>query len=324
MNIKKNPLVTFALISYNNEKYIEEAVKSALSQTYERLQIVISDDGSSDSTFEIILNLVNKYKGNKEVKTYNNTKNLGIGAHINKIMENSDGELIVIAAGDDISEKNRVEEIINHIQNSQNKIYSVWSSANYIDEVGIKINKRFPGSKNKFTDRRIVKNIRPVIGATHAWRSEVFQFFGPLNDKIVFEDNAISFRSYLLGEIKYIDRKLVNYRIHNNNLANFKVNNNINELYKMASIRNQWAIIGINQRESDLYVAREKELITSKKYKNILNALEKEKKRVRKRIYFYEKFPEISIKLIMQSMNDFEVLKIFIRTIKYKIININK
>ncbi len=48
------PLVTFMLRTYNHERFIREAVRSALTQTYSPLQVVISDDCSQDRTFEII------------------------------------------------------------------------------------------------------------------------------------------------------------------------------------------------------------------------------------------------------------------------------
>ena len=48
------PLITFALFAYNQEKYIEEAVQGAFLQTYSPLEIILSDDGSTDRTFEII------------------------------------------------------------------------------------------------------------------------------------------------------------------------------------------------------------------------------------------------------------------------------
>ena len=56
------PLVTFGLISYKQEKFIEEAIKSALSQDYSPLEIVISDDCSLDNTFSIIEKVVSEYK----------------------------------------------------------------------------------------------------------------------------------------------------------------------------------------------------------------------------------------------------------------------
>ena len=48
------PLITLGLIAYKQDRFIREAVASALAQTYSPLQIVLSDDASPDSTFEIM------------------------------------------------------------------------------------------------------------------------------------------------------------------------------------------------------------------------------------------------------------------------------
>ncbi|KJF78562.1 hypothetical protein UA45_05225 [Morganella morganii] len=47
-------LVSFVLISYNQEKYIEDALLSVLEQDYSNLEIIVSDDGSTDNTKNII------------------------------------------------------------------------------------------------------------------------------------------------------------------------------------------------------------------------------------------------------------------------------
>ncbi|MCK5536618.1 MAG: glycosyltransferase, partial [Bacteroidales bacterium] len=61
--LDKKPLISFTLFAYNQEKYIQEAVEGALSQTYSPLEIVISDDCSTDRTFEIIKELTEDYSG---------------------------------------------------------------------------------------------------------------------------------------------------------------------------------------------------------------------------------------------------------------------
>ena len=53
-NVTDRPLVTFALFAYNQEEFIREAVEGAFAQTYEPLEIILSDDCSSDRTYEII------------------------------------------------------------------------------------------------------------------------------------------------------------------------------------------------------------------------------------------------------------------------------
>ncbi len=73
------PLVTFTLFAYNHEKYIrEKAVEGALAQTYTPLEIILSDDCSTDRTFEIIQEIAKSYTGKHQLVINRNKKNLGL------------------------------------------------------------------------------------------------------------------------------------------------------------------------------------------------------------------------------------------------------
>src|SRR5215210_7890630 len=97
------PLVTFMIFAYNQEQFIREAVRGALAQTYAPLELIFSDDCSHDRTFEIIEEEVANYDGPHKIVLNRNKENLGTGGHVNRVMELAKGELIVAAAGDDIS-----------------------------------------------------------------------------------------------------------------------------------------------------------------------------------------------------------------------------
>lgn len=66
------PLVTLALFSYNQEQYIREAVEGAFSQTYEPLEIILSDYCSSGQTYEIMQEMASVYEGPHEVRAQRN------------------------------------------------------------------------------------------------------------------------------------------------------------------------------------------------------------------------------------------------------------
>ena len=83
---KNNPLVTVILFTFNQESYIAEAVESVLNQTYQTLEIIISDDCSSDATFDLIKELAEKISGPHSLRINRNTKNQGIGRHVSNIM----------------------------------------------------------------------------------------------------------------------------------------------------------------------------------------------------------------------------------------------
>ena len=78
------PLVTFLLIAYNQEKYIEDACLAALSQKYNFMEIIFSDDCSTDNTYKIMEGIVRRYTGPHKIILNRNDVNLGLIKHINK------------------------------------------------------------------------------------------------------------------------------------------------------------------------------------------------------------------------------------------------
>lgn len=213
------PLVTFALLAYNQERFISEAVEGAFSQTYSPLEIILSDDCSTDRTFEIMKEMAATYTGPHNVILNRNEKNLGIGGHINRIMEISHGDLVVGAAGDDISLPERTDIIVNFWRLRRGKALSIQSEYWIIDENGNSLGVARNESMAKPGDLETVckKGDPGVSGCTQAWHRSVFSVFGPIDNNIVWEDQIIPFRAMILGELGMIDRPLVRYRRHGKN-----------------------------------------------------------------------------------------------------------
>lgn len=221
------PLVTFALIAYKQEKFIREAVSSALAQTYTPLEIILSDDYSPDNTFAIMQEVAATYYGPHNIILNRNEKNIGLGAHINKIMTLSKGELIIAAAGDDVSCPDRTSEIVNEWLRLGKRPSSIHSDREVINEEGVvqtcdRNTQGYEGSRTGIMDvLAFLRDQHPacrINGATHAWSRSTFVMAGPINEDVVFEDKAIIFRSLIAGYIAYVPRKLVQYRRHSDNL----------------------------------------------------------------------------------------------------------
>ena len=134
-NHEERPLITFALFAYNQEQFIEEAVQGALSQTYSPLETILSDDCSSDRTFEIMSRTADEYQGPHTIILNRNEPNLGLVPHVNKvIMELSHGELIVMAAGDDISLSERTETLWRAWEATDRKAFGISSGYKKIEK----------------------------------------------------------------------------------------------------------------------------------------------------------------------------------------------
>lgn len=225
----ENPLISLIVVSYNQEKFIREAVEGALAQTYSPLEIIISDDLSNDRTFEIASELVANYRGPHKVRLNRNANNLGMGAHITHLMTMCSGQLIVGAAGDDISFPERTAVIHKAWEATGRQATSIFSSYITISSEGADLG--LGGTRGGHTDATLYRHQRGslagfltnnwpvVVGCTHAWSPKLFEYFGPLRSDL--EDLVLSFRSLAVGEMVYVDQPLIKYRRHDSNASFF-------------------------------------------------------------------------------------------------------
>lgn len=99
------PLVSILVAAYNAEKYVKEAIESALHQTYKNIEVVVVNDGSTDRTPEI----VKSYLNDKRL-VYFSHPNQGISKTRNKAFELSHGGYITFLDADDLYAPTKVEE----------------------------------------------------------------------------------------------------------------------------------------------------------------------------------------------------------------------
>jgi alpha-1,3-rhamnosyltransferase len=111
-----NPLVSICVITYHSEKFVLETLESAKTQTYQNIELIISDDGSADSTIQICKDWLAENK-DRFVRTELITveKNTGIPANCNRAVRASEGEWIKLIAGDDILMENCVEDNVGYV-----------------------------------------------------------------------------------------------------------------------------------------------------------------------------------------------------------------
>lgn len=123
------PLISFYIIAFNQERYIRQAVEAAFRQTWSPLEIILSDDNSEDRTFEIMREMAQSYRGPHRLVLNRNSRNLGVGAHINRIVELCSGDFIVASAGDDVSEPERAEELYRLYLSARKRALLVYSTS---------------------------------------------------------------------------------------------------------------------------------------------------------------------------------------------------
>lgn len=213
------PLVTFAVFAYNQEQYIHEAIEGAFSQTYQPLEIILSDDCSTDRTYEIMRGMAEAYKGPHEVKVRRNEFNLGTALHVQTVFQVSKGALFVVAAGDDISLPERTKILVDAwlaagrpdgLLHSGRCIFQ--DSGDAGRSLELRVNRLASGddvicqyAKGKWL---------PAAAPTCAYTRSVFEKFPPLQGGSIIEDAPLMFRSALIGTFIAVDRSLVRQRRH--------------------------------------------------------------------------------------------------------------
>jgi GT2 family glycosyltransferase len=224
---KEKPLLSLGLVGYNQERFVEEAIAGAFSQTYSPLEIILSDDFSRDATFAIMQRMTAQYRGPHRIVLNRNEPNLGLARHINRLFDLAQGSLLVIAAADDVSLPNRVLANYEAWEKSNRKAACIYSGYHVIGPgseplygSGMEFHYRHSGNlvAEKVPAADFFTSAKPrIFGCAAAYRPDVMEVFGPLESTVVHEDDVLGFRAAFLGPLLRIECPLVNYRLHGTN-----------------------------------------------------------------------------------------------------------
>jgi glycosyltransferase involved in cell wall biosynthesis len=221
------PLVTFALFTYNQEEYVREAVEAAFAQAYEPLEIILSDDCSTDSTFSVLKEMVAQYKGPHLVVAQQTTRNSGTFAHVLNVAKKARGELIVLASGDDVSKPDRTSQLVNAWKSTG--AWGLYSRYDRIDKTGNLVSQAEWSTSLLAPDHTLRKyfylhdgEVNIVHGATSAYDKRLFDYLTEdATQYILSEDGVLSLVLNVLNRrIVAIDQSLVLYRSHPGSLTN--------------------------------------------------------------------------------------------------------
>ncbi len=158
--------VSIIMTVFNGERFLREAIDSCLNQTYDNLELIIIDDGSTDSS----LALINSFDDDRIVLLINES-NKGQSYSRNRGIKESTGEYIAIMDADDIMYPNRLEKQIKFLQSGNNTICFSW--ADIINETGewVKLKKHI--SDSLLIHVKLIFEC-PLIHPTAMWNKEAF------------------------------------------------------------------------------------------------------------------------------------------------------
>ena len=204
MDSTEGPLVSFCVKCYNQERYIGEALEGAFAQTYRPLEIVISDDASTDRSWDIISEAVEKYRMRPdaaEVVLNRNASNCGDLGNWLKLCSVAKGKLLVKADGDDVSLPERTERIV-----------AAWMAdgcrATVISNGGFLM-----GPRGERMGRMWQVNAKFAAGAVMTFDRATFDVFGGAAYPRILDDEPFVRRALMLGPELVLPDRLVRYRL---------------------------------------------------------------------------------------------------------------
>ncbi len=199
------------LLTYNQEAYVTDAFESLLSQDEEALEIVVSDDASSDATWERLTAIAEKYTGPKRLVLNRNSKNLGVVGNYYKAFELSSGELIFTAAGDDISMPDRCSATIARWRDLDGKADLIASDGFDMALDGCLLGDKKTDDLNRYTFADWVKQRPFIFGASHMMTRRLVGL-RPLSFELPYEDQNFLARALMMGGAANLRMQLVKHR----------------------------------------------------------------------------------------------------------------
>ncbi|WP_394903137.1 glycosyltransferase [Clostridium butyricum] len=290
-------MVSVIIVVYNGEKFIGQAIESVLNQTYKDIELVVVDDGSTDSTRDII-------ESYKDVK-YIYEENSGQATARNLGIENSKGKYIAFLDADDLYMSKKIEKQVSVLEKNPqidviyNDLRVVDENLNYLSTLkseGIYVRRE--DLLANIMDRQVIQG--PVCMMLRRKCTERVKW-----NKELSYVNDYDYIINLLKQynFKYLEEELYIYRRHGNNFSN-KHNESVHEEKNV--IRN----IGIKNIQK---------IVNESSFNN------KDKKFLLARIYIkinqYKKAREILKENILK--NDNELLYFYLGLCNYKLHNIN-
>ena len=200
----KKPLVSIITPSYNQGGFIEETVKSVLSQDYPNIEYIVVDGGSTDNT----LNILKKYEGRLK---WVSEKDRGQADAIAKGFRMSKGEILAWLNSDDTYLPGAVSDAVGCLTRRR-EVGLVYGQAYYVDGDGERM-ARYPAGP---TDHRgLRRGVTTIPQQATFFRSRVWRMVGPLDPSFYYAmDYDLWVRISALTPIAFVERPWANFRIH--------------------------------------------------------------------------------------------------------------
>lgn len=206
-------MISVCLATYNGEKYIEEQLMSILAQLSAEDEIIVSDDGSTDSTLDIV-----KGFNDPRIKIFRNENINGYGYNFQNALDKANGDFVFLSDQDDVWCENKVAYCMEYLR-----------EYDFVVHDARVVNEHLKDINNSYFKLRRVKSgfifglfKIGYLGCCMAFTREVLEYASPMpiKDKVITHDSWLTLIAELQFKIKLINNPLILYRRHGENTSN--------------------------------------------------------------------------------------------------------
>ncbi|MGM9883588.1 MAG: glycosyltransferase family 2 protein [Limosilactobacillus reuteri] len=230
--------VAILMSTYNGEDYLEEQIQSILNQTYKNWVLYIRDDGSKDSTCDIIKKYSRKYD-NVIFFNENEINNVGVVKSFIDLLKNVSADYYMFSDQDDVWLKDKVNDSVEVLTKSLDVPTCVFTDVEVVTK-DLKPIRRMNG-KNIWTDFVQLLFTNCVTGCTMAFNSELKDLikFSELDfNNIYMHDWWIGLLAAAFGKLIYLDKATMLYRQHGDNVVGSNKKNTLpHVLYRLSHLK---------------------------------------------------------------------------------------
>jgi glycosyltransferase involved in cell wall biosynthesis len=243
------PLVTIICVCYNQARFVEAALDSVINQTYNDIELIVIDDGSTDGSPKIIKRWIANHP---ETTLLINATNLGYCKTFNKAYKISKGEYVIDLAADDILLPNRVEVGIKVFMKAGQDYGVTFSDAEHVDEQGTLLrlhSDKYPHHTIPSGD--IYKDVIDryfICSPTMMFRRSVIDHLSGYDELLAFEDFDFWIRASRKFKFIYTPEVLLKKRSVSNSMSK-------NQFKKSSTQR--WSTLRVCQKIKELNVTNE-------------------------------------------------------------------
>lgn len=211
------PLVSVVIPCYNHEQFVQDCIQSVIDQTYQNIELIIIDDGSSDGSVAKIEEMVDLCEKRFTHFEFRHRPNKGLSATLNEAIEWCQGKYYSAIASDDEMLHYKIEKQVDYFKQNANCI-ACFGGYILIDEKDkvISKNKKEQRSYN-FEDILLHKHDLPA--PTQMIVIEKLREIGGYTTNVIIEDWYMWLKLAKKGDLHYISEHFAKYRSHADNIS---------------------------------------------------------------------------------------------------------